>query len=201
MVLKATILGSHADADHTSDKSTAMSTSDAADVSIGDAIRVVLLHSEVSSMGKGSSYLIGLNGNDIGTSDQLGKSPLCALDASVASLSCLTAAGGAANNGVTSGSAEVAGVKSALGVVSPTDVLATTASSGTGTPAPSILPAVGSTLPAETARSASVAPAAAPATTLPRTGAAIASTLASGFAALLSGLGLSLFGRRRRRTA
>jgi LPXTG-motif cell wall-anchored protein len=200
-VVKATVLGSHADADHTSEKSTGMSTSDAADVSIGDAIRLVLLHSEVSSMGKGSSYLIGLNGNDIGTSDQLGKSPLCALDASVASLSCLTAAGGVGSNGVTSGNAEVAAVKTALGVINPVDAFATSASSGIGTPPASILPNVGSVLPAETARSAAAAPAAKAPAALPRTGAAIASTLASGFAALVSGLGLSLFGRRRRRAA
>jgi len=200
-VIKASILGSQADADHTTDKSTATSTSDAADVSITNAIQVVLLHSEVTSVGKGHSYLIGLNGNEIGTDSQLGKSPLCALDASVASLSCLTAAGGVGSNGVTSGNAEVAAVQSAaIGVISPIDAFATAASSGTGTP-PTILPAVGSVLPAETARAAAVTPAATPPAALPRTGAAIASTLASGFAALLSGLGLSLFGRRRRRRA
>jgi LPXTG-motif cell wall-anchored protein len=202
-VVKAAVLASQADADHTSDKSTATSTSDGADVNIGDAIRLVLLHSEVTSVGKGHSYLIGLNGNEIGTDEQLGKSPLCALDASVASLSCLTAAGGVGSSGMTSGAAQVAGVTSAIGVVNPVDVLSTAASFGTGTP-PAILAAVGApALPTEAARSAAVTPAAtAPATSsLPRTGAALASTLASGFAALLSGLGLSLFGRRRRRAA
>jgi len=201
-LIKASVLGSQADADHTSEKSTATSTSDAADVSITDAIRVVLLHSEVNSVGKGHSYLIGLNGNEIGTDSQLGKSPLCALDASVASLSCLTAAGGVGSNGMTSGNAEVAAVQSAaLGVINPVDAFATAASSGTGTTPPSIVPSVGSVLPAETARAAAVTPAATPPAALPRTGAAIASTLASGFAALVSGLGLSLFGRRRRRRA
>ena len=203
-LIKASVLGSQADADHTSDKSTATSTSDAADVNVADVIRLVLLHSEVTSVGKGHSFLIGLNGNEIGTDDQLGKSPLCALDASVASLSCLTAAGGVGNNGTTAGAAQVAGVTSAIGVVSPVDAFATAASFGTGTPAPAILPAVGApVLPAEAARAATLTPAAtAPAaSSLPRTGVALASTLASGFAALLSGLGLSLFGRRRRRAA
>jgi LPXTG-motif cell wall-anchored protein len=197
--VKATVLGSQADADHTTEKSTATSTSDAADVNVADTIRLVLLHSEVNSVGHGHSFLIEFNGNQIGTDEALGKSPLCALDASVASLSCLTAAGGVGSNGMTSGNAEVAAVKTALGVVNPVDAFATAASSGIGTPPQSILPAVGSILPAETARS--VTPAAAPAASLPRTGAAIASTLASGFAALVSGLGLSLFGRRRRRAA
>src|SRR5581483_1788936 len=141
--VKATVLGSQADADHTTEKSTATSTSDAADVNVADTIRLVLLHSEVNSVGHGHSFLIEFNGNQIGTDQALGKSPLCALDASVASLSCLTAAGGVGSNGVTSGNAEVAAVKTALGVVSPIDAFATTASSGTGTPTtpPSILPA------------------------------------------------------------
>lgn len=198
--IKATVLGSQADADHTSEKSTANSTSDGADVST-DTIRIVLLHSEVNSVGKGHSYLVGLNGNEIGTDNELGKSPLCALDASVASLSCLTAAGGVANNGVTSGNAQVAAVQTVVGVLNPVAAFSTAASSGIGTTPPSILPGVGSVLPAETARAAAVTPAAKPAAALPRTGVAIASTLASGFAALVSGLGLSLFGRRRRRRA
>ncbi|MCA1846596.1 MAG: hypothetical protein LC792_26045, partial [Actinobacteria bacterium] len=141
--INATVLGSQADADHTSEKSTATSTSDAADVNVTDAIRIVLLHSEVNSVGKGHSYLIGLNGNEIGTDQELGKSPLCALDASVASLSCLTAAGGVGNNGVTSGNAQVAAVQTVVGVLNPLNAFSTAASSGTGTPPLSILPRVG----------------------------------------------------------
>jgi hypothetical protein len=192
-VAKAAVLASDAEAEHRSDQSTSKGISDAADVSLGDSLRLVLLHSEVGSTGKGHSYLVGINGTEIGTDDQLGRS--CALDAGVASLSCLTASGGVAN-GVTSGAAEVLGVKTALGL-NPVDAFSTSASFGNGTP--SILGAIGSTLPTtETARS--VTPVAAPAraaTGLPRTGVAIVSLAASALAALLSGLVLRLFGRRR----
>ncbi|MDQ1567018.1 MAG: hypothetical protein QOF96_1898, partial [Actinomycetota bacterium] len=150
---------------------------------------------EVGSSGKGHSYLVGLSGTEIGTDDQLGKG--CALDASgVASLSCLTASGGVANN-ITSGAAEIIGVKTALGL-DPVSAFTTAASSGTGTP--SILPSAAATLPSiDTSRALS--PAAAPTTTnaaaLPRTGVAALSMAVSALAALLSGLGLRLLGRRR----
>src|SRR5204863_10065111 len=116
-------------------------------------------------------YLVGLNGTQLGTDDQLGKSPLCSLDATVASLTCLTASGGVGNNGITSGAAEVAGVKTALGL-DPSALFTTSASSGPGS-APSILSAVAPAVPAaEAPRAAAVAPTAAPAATLPRTGVA-----------------------------
>jgi len=200
--VKAGVLTSQAEADHTSTQSTGMSASDAVDLGLGDVVRVVLLHSEVGSTAKGHSYLVGLNGTEIGTDEQLGK--ICALDASgVASLSCLTASGGAGANGVAAGAAEVAGVNTALGL-NPVSAFSTAASSGPGTTPPSILPSVPAPVAnaAETART--VMPAAtAPAThaTLPRTGVALASAAASALAALLSGLVLRLFGRRRRLAA
>jgi hypothetical protein len=191
---KVGVLTSDAAADHATEKSNGKSTSDAVDLVLGDN-HVVLLHSEVSSAGKGHSYLVGLSGTEIGTDDQLGKSPICSLDASVVSLSCLTASGGVAN-GLTSGAAEVAGVKTAL-ALGPVAAFATTASSGTGT-APSILESVAAAAPpVETPRAAAVAPTPAPAT-LPRTGVALVSTAAAALAALLSGFVLRLFGRRRR---
>jgi len=193
---KLGVLTSSATADHTTEKSDSTSTSDAADLVLGDT-HVVLLHSEVSSAGKGHSYLVGLSGTEIGTDDQLGKSPICSLDASVVALSCLTASGGVAN-GLTTGAAEVAGVKTALGL-GPVSAFATTAASGTGS-APSILESVAAAVPpAETPRAAAaVEPAPAPPVTLARTGVALASTAAAALAALLAGLGLRLFGRRRR---
>src|SRR5437870_13334219 len=192
---KVGVLTSDSQAEHSPEQSTATGTSDALNMGLGDTTRLVLLHSEVSSTGKGHSYLVGLNGTEIGTDDQLGKS--CALDASgVASLSCLTASGGTAN-GLTRGAAEVLGVQTALGL-NPVAAFSTAARSGTGsTPPPSILPVVANPVAAaETARTVTPAPASAPAA-LPRTGVAILSAAASALAALLSGLVLRLLGRRR----
>lgn len=192
------VLTSDSNAEHTTTKSTGRSTSDAADITIGD-LRLVLLHSEVNSDAKGSSYLVGLNGTTIGTQEQLGQ--LCALDVSgVAAISCLTAAGGTAN-GVTSGTAEVLGVESIL-PFNPASAFTTTGTSGTGT-APSILQSVASSVgTVEGPRAAAAtAPLAAPAPVeaagLPRTGAAVGGLAASGLFGLLAGIAMRLFGRRR----
>jgi LPXTG-motif cell wall-anchored protein len=189
--IKASVLSSSSQAEHTTEKSTALSTSDAADVAIGDTLRLVLLHSEVGSTGKGASYLVNLNGTKIGTDEDTTK--VCNLEVpGVAALSCLTASGGVAE-GITSGSAEVLGVKTALGL-DPTAAFATSASSGLGSVQTPILTAVAETIaPAETPRVST-------ATTdaeLPRTGTAAASLAASGLAALLSGSALRRFRRRR----
>jgi len=194
-VVKAGVLTSDSQAAHEWQQSSALSSSNAIDLGLADAFRLVLLHSEVGSSGKGHSYLVGLNGTEIGTDDQLGKG--CALNAAgVASLSCLTASGGVAN-GITSGAAEVAGVNTVLGL-NPVSAFSTAASSGLGTP--SILSSVAAALPSiDTARSVNPAPslAAAATGTLPRTGVAGVSLAASALAALLSGLVLRLLGRRR----
>jgi hypothetical protein len=192
-VAKAGVLTSESQAEHADFQSTGSSRSDALDLGLGDATRLVLLHSEASSSGTGHSYLLGLNGTKIGTDDQLGKS--CALDAAgVAQLTCLTASGGIAN-GLTSGAAEVLGVNTTLGL-NPVSAFRTAASAGTGSIPPSILPALGVTLPStDTARA--VTPETSTAAALPRTGAAVASLAASALAALLSGLVLRLLGRRR----
>jgi hypothetical protein len=188
-VVKAGVLTSDATAEHRSEQSTGTGTSDAADVSLLDTMRLVLLHSEVSSTAKGNTYLVGLNGTEIGTKEQLGQ--VCSLDASIVSLSCLTASGGTAN-GITTGTAEVAGVSTALGVINPIGAFTTAASNGAGT---SILNSVAAAVPAaEAPRAAATVT---PAATLPRTGVAIASLAASALAALLTGLALRLLGRRR----
>jgi LPXTG-motif cell wall-anchored protein len=172
-----------------------LSTSEAVDLGIADAFRLVLLHSEVGYSGTGHSYLLGLNGTEIGTDDQLGKG--CALDAAgLASLTCLTASGGLAN-GLTTGAAEVLGVKTALGL-NPVAAFSTAASSGAGS-TPLILPAGSAPLlTADTARAVTPAGTATAEAALPRTGVGAASLAASGLAALLSGAALRLFGRRRR---
>jgi len=186
------LLASESNAEHTQMQSTGKSTSDAADIRVGDNLHLVLLHSEVDSSAKGNTYLVNLNGTTIGTRDQLGQ--LCALDVSgVAAVSCLTASGGTAG-GITSGAAEVAGVSSVL-PLNPASAFATTGTAGAGT-APQILESVAAAVPppAEVPRAAAAAP---PAAELPRTGAALAGLTASALAGLLTGFVLRLLGRPR----
>ncbi|HYH51965.1 MAG TPA: hypothetical protein VEG38_20660 [Acidimicrobiia bacterium] len=183
------VLTSKADAEHTPTQSSGTSTSDAADIQIGDTLHLVLLHSEVTSNARGNSYLASINGTKIGTQEQLNE--LCSLDAGVAALSCLTASGGAAH-GITTGTAEVLGVQTSLGL--PASAFATTGTMATGS-APSILESVAAAVPVAEVPRAAAAPVAEPA--LPRTGVAAASLAASGMAGLLTGLILRLLGRRR----
>jgi hypothetical protein len=190
---KAAVLTSDAAAEHTDAKSTGKSTSDAADVSIGD-IRVVLLHSEVDETAKGHSYLVGLNGTEIGTDEQFKN---CAFDASgVLSLSCLSVSGGVAD-GVTTGEAEVLGVETALGL-NPASAFRTAGSTATGSP---ILESVADSLPApvaEAPRAAATAPKpSGSSVALPRTGVAAAGLAVSALAGLLAGFVLRLLGRPR----
>ena len=187
---KVGLLTSDAAAEHTNTKSHGKSSSNAADISVGDTTRLVLLHSEVDETAKGHSYLVGLNGTEIGTDEQF-KS--CALDASgVLSLSCLTTSGGVAD-GITSGEAEVLGVETVLGL-NPVSAFTAAGTTATGT---NILESVAAAVPAVEAPRAAAAPAPAPAVSLPRTGAAAASMAASALAAVLMGLGLRRLGRRR----
>ena len=188
--VRADVLKSDSTADHTTAQSTASSTSEALNLALlGDSLHLILLHSEVTSVGQGHSYLVGLNGTEIGTNDQLGKT--CALSApDLLSLSCLTASGGAVN-GVTSGASQVAGATTAVGL-NPVSLFNAAASFGP-TPLPEpVVPAVTNTvLPADTSRA--VAPAAATTTSssgadLPRTGTAPLGLAVSGLTALLGGL-------------
>ena len=186
---KVKLLTSEATAEHTNTQSTGKSTSDAADISAGDA-HLILLHSEVDSSAKGDTYLVSLNGQKIGTRDQLGQ--LCALDLSgVAAVSCLTASGGSAN-GVANGAAEVLGVQSPL-PFNPASAFATTGTAGTGTQ-PSLLESVAATVPVVEAPRAAAAP---QPSELPRTGAAVGGLAATGLTGLVMGFVLRLLGRRR----
>jgi hypothetical protein len=192
---KAGVLTSDAAAEHTDAKSTGKSTSNAADISLGGTTRLVLLHSEVDETAKGHTYLVGLNGTEIGTDEQFKN---CAFDASgILSLSCLTVSGGVAH-GVTTGEAEVLGVETALGL-NPASAFATAGTTATGTP--SILESVAAAVPvAEAPRAAAAAPptsGSSASAELPRTGVAAASLAVSALAGLLMGLVLRLFGRRR----
>lgn len=188
---KVKLLTSDASAEHTSMQSTGKSTSDAADITIGD-MRFVLLHSEVDSNAKGDTYLVSLNGQKIGTREQLGQ--LCALEVSgVAAVSCLTASGGT-SNGIASGEAEVLGVQSPL-PFNPASAFATAGTAGSGTP--SILEAVAAAVPVtEAPRAAAAAPPSGSSAQLPRTGAAAGALVGSGLFGILGGFFLRLLGRR-----
>jgi hypothetical protein len=193
--VKAGVLTSDSQAEHKTEQSTALSTSNAAEVELGETLRLVLLHSEVGSTGQGHSYLAQLGGTKIGTDEDTSKT--CTLEAArLVFLTCLTASGGI-SNGLTRGSAEVLGVETGLGL-NPA-AFTTAASFGSGSVTPPILPVIAEAiLPAAEAPRAAVT---APAAGLPRTGVAAASLGASGLAALLSGSALRLIGRRRRRSA
>lgn len=204
-VVKAALLHSESDATWTKGKSTGTAFSNGVELGIANAISVVLLHSEVKSDGTGHSYLVGLNGNEIGTDSQLGNSELCSLDLSLLALSCLQADGGGAS--VTPGTpreaaAEVAEVDPALDplkIIDPVNAFTASSSSGIGSAPIVTLPAVEAPpaplVAAEDTRApGAVAPAA---VALPRTGATIAGSVVSGLVALLGGALLRRTGRRR----
>jgi hypothetical protein len=208
-VVKAALLHSESEATWNKSKSTGTAFSNGVELGVLDTINVVLLHSEVKTEGNGHSYLVGLNGTEIGTDSQLGKSPLCALSVpSALSLSCLTASGGAASTAGTSreAAAEVAKVDpaiSAIGMIDPVDAFTSAASAGTGAAPALTAPAVQAPpVAADYARAelnpAATAPAAAE---LPRTGAAFAGLAVSGLVALLGGALLRRTSRRRVTTA
>jgi hypothetical protein len=198
-VAKLGVLQSESSAEHRSAKSTAAGSSDAIDLGLADIARIILLHSEVSSEGIGHSYLVGLNGTEIGTGDQLGQ--LCALQVpDVVALSCLTAEGGL-GGGLLGGNAEVLGASIPLAsALDPVSAFSASATSGPG----SVVAGATETPAAAVEAERSVAPAAsaAPAVNtagqaLPRTGVAIAALFAAALAALASGGALRLLGRRR----
>ena len=202
-VLSLKVLSSESEAAHTDAKSTGTAISDGVDLELLDAIRVVLLHSEVSSEGKGRSYLVGLNDTQIGTADQLGK--VCSLELpSIAALSCLTADGGAAGP-VTNASTDVATVTPTLAAISalnPVAAFTAATSFGAGETAADAVPAAPApVVQAAEATRTSDAPAATTidttgAAALPRTGAAVAGLLTSALTFLLLGGLLRRFGRR-----
>lgn len=207
-VLNLKVLSSESEASHSDAKSTGTAISDGVDLQLLDAIRIVLLHSEVRSEGQGQSYLVGLNDTHIGTGEQLGK--VCSLELpSVAALSCLRAAGGTAGP-ATNNSTDVATLNPTLSVISALDPVAAftaagTAGIGADQTATDAGPAAAATpvaQPAESTRT-SASPALAPTTidtvgvaTLPRTGAAVAGLATAALSALLLGGLLRHFGRR-----
>jgi hypothetical protein len=202
-VVKAALLHSESDATWTKGQSTGTAFSNGVELGIANAISVVLLHSEVKSDGTGHSYLVGLNGNEIGTDSQFGNSELCSLDLSVLALSCLQADGGGAS--ITPGTPREAAAQVAevdpnvdpLKLIDPVGAFTTASSSGIGSAPLVTLPAVSApALPAaaDTRAPDAIAPAA---TDLPRTGATLAGSAVSGLVALLGGALLRRTGKRR----
>jgi len=195
-VADAGVLTSDSQATHTDAASNGRAVTEGANIGLLDAVRLVLLHSEVSSDGMGSSYLLGLNGIELGTDEQLGGTPLCALDAAgLASLSCLSATGGPAGS-VTEAASQVLGITPALDVLSiidPVAAFASSASAGQGTT--TVLPDEATPVASETSRATEPAASAATggANTLPRTGFAFASLLLTAAVFLLFGPALRHF--------
>lgn len=136
-VLQAAVLQSHSHAESSSSGSTSSSSSDGAVLNAGDgALDVHVLHAESSSGSKGSSYLVGINGNQVGTSGDANGSCAVAVPG-VVSLSCLTATGGTAgtvsNAGAAVGNATL-GSGQAGGTVVGTQASGRTATQGSGSP-------------------------------------------------------------------
>lgn len=202
-VVKAGVLTSDSEASWTDRKSSGTAVTDGVNIALLDTINLVLLHSETSSEGRGHSYLVGLNGTKIGTDDELGTTPLCALDAgSLLSLSCLTASGGPGADGLTGGAAQVLKVDPTVDAIAMADpVAAFTATSSAGSGAAPIEPAPVPAVAGETARGVTSPASDAAADTagqtvgrtagaLPRTGTNPVSLLAAALTALVAGLGL-----------
>jgi hypothetical protein len=201
-VAKLGVLQSESSAEHQSAKSVGAASSDGIDLGLADVARLILLHSETSSEGRGHSYLVGLNGTEIGTDEQLGE--ICALEATgLLGLSCLQASGGPAG-GLLGGSAEVLGISTPLAAaLDPVSAFSATSSAGPGSDPISVLPADASAAESEAARTVSPA-ASTPADTagqilgaLPRTGMAMAAFVIAALGALLSGGTLRRLARRR----
>ena len=135
-VLRAAVLQSHSHAESNSSGSSSSSSSDGAYVNAGDgALEVRVLHAESNSKSGGSSYLVGINGNNIGTSDDANGSCVITVP-DVASLSCLSASGGTSGTtsqaGASVGDATI-GSGQAGGTVSGTQASGQTATLGSGT--------------------------------------------------------------------
>jgi len=128
------VLQSTSNANWTAAQSTSNATSDGAYLNAGgpSGLTIDLLHSDTSSTTPGSSYLISINGNQIGNNSQAGGQ--CALTIpQLISLSCLTAVGGLAGQ-LTTGSSQVLGVTLNPGGANlPVNVINSNAASGTGT--------------------------------------------------------------------
>jgi hypothetical protein len=187
-VLQAAVLQSHSHAQSDSSGSSSSSSSDGAVVNAGDgALDVHVLHAESSSGSKGSSYLVDVNGNTIGSSDDANGN--CAVTVpGVISLSCLSATGGKAgtvSNTASSVGTATLGSGQAGGTVVGTKASGQTATQGSGTPVTS-------------GQSGSSSSSATGGSSLPFTGSDLPPVLAFGMLLLAAGAWLHQTGRRFR---
>lgn len=218
-VADAHVVESESEASHTDSRSRGAGVSNGARLGLFDAVRLTLLHSEVSSSGEASSHLLGINDAEIGTDEQL--SGGCALSLNpLASLICLTATGGKGTAGApaggTSGSAGVLDADSPLlrgllgGVldgIAPVSAFSVTGGAGAGSSPLVPAPSVSGSVPGASGSAAAIeAPRAAadPAdrsgigSALARTGGMALGLLPWGLAALGVGAGFRVLGARRR---
>ncbi len=193
-VLDVDVLESESRATHTDGRSTGEGFSTGFKLGLLDILRIMLFHSEVSSEGEGSSFLVGLNGTEIGSDEQL--SGICALVAHpLLAVSCLDVAGGMGG-----GAAEVARINSEL--VPPADLASAFSVGTSGGTGDSVLGAVAEPAPVSAATGTAGAPEAAATETarapdtaaaeiaggmLPRTGAGVALTALAALAIALGG--------------
>ncbi|MGH8993168.1 MAG: hypothetical protein ACRDZ7_16785 [Acidimicrobiia bacterium] len=185
-VLDVDVLESESQATHTDEKSTGEGFSNGVDLGLGDILRIVLFHSEVSSEGKGGSFLVGVNGTEIGSDEQL--SALCSLAHPLLTVTCVDVAGGLGG-----GLAELAGISS--GLLPPVELASAFSVATSGGTGESLLfavtePATPAAAPAETPRTQDSVLGALADGMLPRTGAGLSGMALAGGLAL--GLGAAL---------
>jgi hypothetical protein len=91
--LSLSVAATRSEADYTGGASSGASSSDGVLFNAGNGVAVDVLHSDASSSGKGSSYLVDFNGTRVLTGDQVNGQCSQSLPGAV-SLSCLSATGG-----------------------------------------------------------------------------------------------------------
>lgn len=101
------LLESRSEARHSDGRSSGSSSSDGARLRIGgDLVDVTILHSEASSENGSKSYVLKVNGTEIGNDEQLGQ--ICNLEIpNVVIVGCLQTGGGTGTDGTTTGNATV----------------------------------------------------------------------------------------------
>ena len=185
-LLEVWVLHSHSHSDWNANQSNGSSSSDGAEVS-GQGHDIKVLHAETASGHQGSSALLVIDGQGIGTSDQAGGA--CKLDLSpIAQILCLTASGGVGKNGQTTSGATVA---SATGMV-PGTTLVGAGSAGSGAVPTASKPAAQSVPAGPLPHTSGPA-----ASKLPFTG--LEAGLLATYGAALAGLGAAIMATARRR--
>ncbi|HUQ39870.1 MAG TPA: hypothetical protein VM030_06915 [Acidimicrobiales bacterium] len=112
--LTLNVLHTHSKAEHNGQQSKGNTSSDGANLNLGDgSLQVVVLHSETSSEAKGnSSYVLGINDNYLLTNEDAGD---CAIEVpSVVALACLQAKGGLGSSAAAVAEGTVLGERAAV---------------------------------------------------------------------------------------